>query len=162
MDNIANEKEAFAITDDAKAEWALKKINEAQAECDKFTEFYEMQIEKIKNQTAETIGYFQGLLAAYFENVPHRSTKTGIEKYKLPSGELIRKPAGIDYQHDDAKLLLSLKSEGKDEYIQVIEKPKWAEVKKYIKETGDIPDGVTPVETPAKFEVKTGGALNAG
>jgi len=152
------EKEQFTITDDAKAEWALVKIREAQAEQSKFTEFYKAQIAKINEQTEETVSYFQSLLAAYFETVPHRSTKTGIEKFKLPSGELVKSPAGVDYDRDPVKLLAWAKKHSpNDEYVKVKEEPKWADIKAYIKETGDIPDGVTPVETPAKFDVKLEG-----
>jgi len=156
MPNLT-EKEQFTITDDAKAEWALGKIREVQAEQNKFTEFYKAQIAKINEQTQETVSYFQSLLAAYFETVPHRSTKTGIEKFKLPSGELVKSPAGVDYDHDPVKLLAWAKEKNPKEYVKVAETAKWAEIKAYIKATGDIPDGVTPVETPAKFDVKLEG-----
>ena len=36
----------------------------------------------------------------------------------------------------------------------MVRKPGWAEVKQYIKETGEIPDGVEPYETEPVFTVK--------
>ena len=41
-----------------------------------------------------------------------------------------------------------------EEAVKVVRKPGWAEVKRYIKETGEIPDGVEPYETEPVFTVK--------
>ena len=143
----------FQIQDDQGAEWALKKIREAREEQDKWLNFYMIRMNQVKAQTQETIDYMEGLLRQYFDGVPHRVTKGGTEKYALPSGELICKPAGIEYQRDD-KALLDWCEANLPEAVKVTRKASWEDVKRYIKETGDIPEGVVPVETEPTFQVK--------
>ena len=93
------------------------------------------------------------LLRQYFDTQQRKVTKTGIEKYSLPGGELIRKPAGLDYKRDDTALLAWCEAH-LPEAVKVTRKAGWAEVKQYIKETGEIPDGVEPYETEPVFTVK--------
>ena len=143
----------FQIQDDQGAEWALKKIREAREAQDKWLNFYMIRMNQVKAQTQETIDYMEGLLRQYFDGVPHRVTKGGTEKYALPSGELICKPAGIEYQRDD-KALLDWCEANLPEAVKVTRKASWEDVKRYIKETGDIPEGVVPVETEPTFQVK--------
>ena len=147
-----HENGIFQIQDDQGAEWALKKIREAREEQAKWTDFYQGRMNQVKAQTQETIEFMEGLLRQYFAGVPHRVTKGGTEKYALPSGELICKPAGIDYERDEVALL-SWCEANLPEAVKVTRKASWADVKKYIKETGDIPDGVVPVETEPTFQV---------
>lgn len=147
--------ESFRISDDQKAEWALKKIKEAKEELAKWEAFYNQKLEAIRKDTQNTIDYMTFLLQQYFDTQEHRVTKTGIEKYALPSGELIRKPGGIDYESND-EALLAWCEKNLPAAIKVTRKTGWADVKNYIKETGEIPDGVTVVETDPVFQVKEG------
>ena len=148
-----HENGIFQIQDDQGAEWALKKIRESREEQAKWSDFYRTRLDQVMTQTQETIDYMEGLLRQYFASVPHRVTKGGTEKYALPSGELICKPAGIDYQRDD-KALLDWCEANLPEAVKVTRKASWEDVKKYIKETGDIPEGVVPVETEPTFQAK--------
>jgi hypothetical protein len=155
LEQAVKDNEAFEIRDDASAEWAIGKIKEAQAECDKFVKFYAAQTEKIKADTAGQAEYFTSLLARYFQTVPHKTTKTGIEKYKLPSGELIMNPTKIDYERKDDALLAWL-TVNKPEYIKTKPEPMWDKIKKDIIAGGELPDGVTPIEKQAEFKLKIG------
>ena len=110
-------------------------------------------MDQVKTQTQETIEFMEGLLRQYFDGVPHRVTKGGTEKYALPSGELICKPAGIDYERDEGALLNWCEA-NLPEAVKVTRTASWEDVRKYIKETGDIPEGVVPVETEPTFQVK--------
>lgn len=150
------EQTGWVITDDGGAEWAMRKIAEAENEMAAWKDHYAEQQARIEARCRQTIEFFTSKLADYFEQVPRRATKTGIEKYKLPSGELIRKPAGIEYQRDETAMLEWCKAQH-PEFVRVSEKASWSDVKAYIKETGEIPDGVLPVEKPAAFEVKVNG-----
>lgn len=150
------EQTGWRITDDGGAEYAMRKIAEARNEIARWRDYYAEQFDKIESQHRRTIDFFTAHLADYFEQVPRRATKTGIEKYKLPSGELVRKPAGIEYQRDEAAMLEWCKAQH-PEFVRVSEKASWSDVKAYIIETGEIPDGVLPVEKPATFEVKVNG-----
>ena len=144
----------WKITDDSGATYAAKKIAEAKAELEKMLAWYEMQAQKAKDEAQETIDFFTAALEEYFQTVPKRTTKTGIQKYAFPGGELVMKPASIEYERDEAQLLAWLKEQELFDLIAVTEKPMWADIKKRINETGELPDGVTPVEKPESFTVK--------
>lgn len=150
------ERERFVIKDDMQAEWAFKKIADAQAEIDKWTAYYKKQLDMIVERNNNTILYMRQLLEDFFDHhaLP-RVTKSGIEKYQLPCGELVRTPGGVDYHRDNGMLLEWCKAH-KPEFVKVKveETASWSAVKAYIKETGELPDGVELAETAPKFEVK--------
>ena len=146
--------ERFEVKDDLTAKWAADKIREKKAELTQLKRWYETQYAAAEARTTSEIGYLEGLLFAYFQQVPRRKTKTGIEKYQFPGGELVLTPAKVTYKHDDAALTAWL-DQPRPDLIKVTKSPMWSEVKKTILETGELPDGVTPEETAEKFEVKT-------
>lgn len=148
----AAEKERFVIHNDQMAEWAMGKIAQANADLKKWESFYKEKLEAARKDAEGTISYMSALLQEYFDTQERRVTKTGIEKYSLPSGELVRKPGGLDYKRDEAALLAWCKQNLPDA-VKVTEKAGWAEVKAYIKETGEIPEGVEPYQTEAAFSV---------
>ena len=145
--------ETFRIENDKQAEWALGKIAEAKAEQEKWEAFYSAKLDAIRLDTQGTIDYMTELLRQYFNTQECRETKTGIRKYSLPSGELVLKPAGIDYKRDEA-VMLAWCEEHLPEAVKVTRKAGWAEVKNYIKATGEIPEGVEVYETEPVFQVK--------
>ena len=147
------EAEGFRIENDKMAEWALSKIRDAREDIKKWEGFYNWKLEQARKESQNTIDYMTHLLRQYFDTQQRKVTKTGIEKYSLPSGELIRKPAGLDYKRDDTALLAWCE-EHLPEAVKVTRKAGWAEVKAYIKATGEIPDGVEPYETEPVFTVK--------
>lgn len=149
IDAAEGEGEGFQILNDQMAEWALGKIREAKAEQEKWEAFYGAKLEQIRKDTQNTIDYMTLLLQRYFDAQERRITKTGIEKYSLPSGELIRKPAGLDYKRDDTALLAWCEAH-LPEAVKVTRKAGWAEVKAYIKATGEIPDGVESRMRPSR------------
>lgn len=145
--------EEFRIDSDQKAEWALGKIAEAKEELERWENFYTAKLEALRAETQSTIDFMTGHLQRYFGTQEHRVTKTGIRKYSLPSGELVLKPAALDYQRDDAAMLSWCK-EHLPEAVKVTEKASWADVKDYIKQTGELPDGVTAFMTEPVFQIK--------
>lgn len=160
--------EPFKIDNDQKAEWALAKIREEQAEamriinvCKSIIMHYEEQMKKAEEDFEKKTAYLKSQLEQYFEMVEKRRTKTQ-EVYKLPSGTLRRKYPKPKYEKDDEKLVKWLKDRGLNDYIKVEEKPKWAEFKKAIKtvkgkvvdENGEVVEGITVVERPPTFEVE--------
>lgn len=147
------ERERFVIHNDKMAEWAMGKIAEANANIKMWKEFYKGKLEQALAEEEDTISYMTYKLREYFDTQPHHVTKTGIEKYSLPSGKLEMKPGTLDYKRDDAALLLWCKS-NLPEAVKVTEEPKWETVKAYIKKSGEIPDGVEPFQTEAKFTAK--------
>lgn len=166
----AQKQEQFEITDDGRAMWAVDKIAEADAELARMQAMYDAQRDRLDAQMQDQrdkhdreVGYFRGLLMAYFERVPHKETKTQA-KYSLLNGDLIRRRGGVDYKRDDAQLVGWLKATGKVQLVKVTEAPAWADLKKTLTvaengavidtETGEIVEGVTAEQKPDTFDVR--------
>jgi len=159
----------FTIDNDKLAEWALKKIREEKEEFERIKALAEeiiaeanFKIEQARKRYEANSAFLTGKLAEYFEKVPKKATKTQ-ETYRLLSGNLIRKFATVKPTPDKEKLTQWLKANGYTEYIKTIEEPIWGEFKKLIstegnlpiiKDTGEIVEGVTLVETPPEFKIR--------
>lgn len=154
--------EPFTITDDGKAEWAMKKIAEADAELERMSEWYVAQIEAAKQRHTETVSYFSNLLRGYMDKVPAKDTKT-MRKYALPSGELIISKAKKDFTISDADELLGWCQMNDATLVKVKMEPSWSAVKKRLQmtdagvvdtETGLVVSGVTEMDIEESFKVK--------
>jgi len=162
-------KPEFTIDNDKLAEWALKKIREEKEEFERIKALAEeiiaeanFKIEQARKRYEANNAFLTGKLAEYFEKVPKKATKTQ-ETYRLLSGTLIRKFTTVKPTPDKEKLTQWLKANGYTEYIKTIEEPIWGEFKKLIstegnipiiKDTGEIVEGVTLVETPPEFKIR--------
>lgn len=154
--------EPFRVTDDKSAEWCIRKIREARAEKQRWAEYYREQQRKIDQEADGTIGYFEALLADYFDMVPHKRTKTQ-ESYQLPGGKLVRKQQASEYQRDEAALLPWLK-ENAPALVKVTEAADWAALKNQLviapdgetvaTEDGEIVPGVKAIQRPEVFRVE--------
>jgi hypothetical protein len=153
-------KERYVIDSDQKAEWALQKIKEARADRDRWIAYYEEQIEKVKYSCDEDTANLECMLSEYFKMVPHKETKTQ-ENYPLPSGKLVLKKQGPEYDHDDAILVPWLEA-NMPELVKVKKSSNWAELKNMVTifdggvvdENGEPVPGVTVTERPEKFVVE--------
>lgn len=154
--------EPFRVTDDKSAEWCIRKIREAQAEKQRWRDYYAEQQRKIDQEADGTISYFEALLADYFDSVPHKRTKTQ-ESYQLPGGKLVRKQQAPEYQRDEAALLPWLKQNAPG-LVKVTETTDWAALKKQIiiapdgetvaTEEGEIIPGIKAIQRPEVFRVE--------
>ena len=160
--------EPFRIDNDQKAEWALAKIREEQAEamrimnvCKSMILHYEEQMKKAEEGLEKKTAYLKGQLEQYFDSVEKRRTKTQ-EVYKLPSGTLRRKYPKPEFKRDEDKLVAWLKEHNINDYIKVKETADWANLKKAIQvvgdkvvdENGEVVEGITVVDRPPVFEVE--------
>lgn len=160
--------EGFRIDNDQKAEWALAKIREEQAEamrimnvCKSMILHYEQQMKKAEEDLEKKTAYLRSQLEQYFDSVEKRRTKTQ-EVYKLPSGTLRRKYPGPQFKRDDDALVKWLKERNMKDYIKVKETADWANLKKAIQvvgdkvvdENGEVVEGITVVDRPPVFEVE--------
>lgn len=145
--------EGFRIENDKQAEWALGKIRDAKAELEKWEAFYTGKLEDARLDAKDTIDYMTSLLQQYFITQERRVTKTGIQKYSLPSGELVLKPGALDYKRDESALLTWCDAH-MPEAVKVTRKASWADVKARIQATGEIPDGVEAYMTEPTFQIK--------
>lgn len=160
----------FVIDSDVKAEWAVRKIRERRRECERIVAlcnmqkaFYTDQAMKEQQQAERDNAYLMDLLAAYFETVPHRKTKT-TESYRLAIGVLKRVQPSPEIRRDSAKedLLAWVKSNA-PHFLKVTEDVDWAGLKKeceiteagvIYKETGEIVTGVEVIPRAVRFDVE--------
>ena len=165
-----NDNKRFTVDSDAKADWAVKKIGEEQAEFERLKELAELnisrlkeRIEKEKEQFERRTSYLTALLEEYFETVPpNRLNKAATqESYKLLSGKLVRKYPSREIKYKDDDLVEFLKTSA-PEYIKTEQKPMWGEYKKTltfsdsgaVTADGELVPCITVTTTPEKFEVK--------
>jgi hypothetical protein len=156
------EHEDFQITDDSTAEWAVRKIKDAQQDTEKWRQHFADQLQAIANSNQSTINYMTSLLGGYFAIVPHRET-TMQAKYELPSATLIRKQQQPEYSRDNDTLLRYADENQRVDFIRVKREPNWEAIKAASTvqgetlvdtETGEIIPGITVVARPDKFDVK--------
>lgn len=165
------EQEGFVIDNDNKAEWALRKIAEEHAERDRLTmvidnqiEFYSERRAEIEKRTEDKVHNLEIMLAQYFENVPHKSTKTQ-QTYELPSGKLVMKQNAPKIDRNDEVLTHWLMDNGLVSYIQTKQSPMWGELKSsgmikecgdafVLDETGEVVQGVQLIQQEPTFSIK--------
>lgn len=143
----------FIVDNDQKAEWVISKIKEQQEEIEKWATFYDEQKRKAKENCSREIERLTGLLLPYFENVPKKETKTQFS-YTLPSGKLVYKKEKQDFEKDEDVLLSWCKTNYNEKFVNVKESVNWKDLKEHIKNTGELPEGVTIVKKEAEFKVE--------
>lgn len=167
-----DEKEKFVIDDDAKAEWALGKIRDAQKDRDRLLKLAEQKQKEIdefkdkvqKNYESET-SYMICLLQQYMAGVKCKKTKTQ-DTYQLYSGKLVRKHSKVDFKKDVEGLTAWLHFNAPD-YLKTKEEPMWAALKEdlifdpdsgicVLKDTGEVIGGLTAYRTEETFDIKFG------
>lgn len=172
MELEEGQKDSFRIENDRTAEWALERIKDATSEADRLRQVIEQkraeldeQLSQIDSRLESQTRYLKGLLEGYIRSgIKTKETKTQFS-YKLPTGTLVMKKPSYSYQRDDSAIISQMHDLGKEEYVETIEKLKWADFKKtlvfdedtvYDPETGALIDGITAVKEPEKFEVRLG------
>lgn len=167
----SGEPRRFVIDSDEKAEWAVKKIREAEEEHDRLAALIEQERAALDEKKAKfdaalerDTAFLKAALSDYMRTVKCKATKTQ-ESYQLLSGKLIRKRAGVDFSVDSEALAGWLRESGREDLLSVTVKPMWGEIKKrlaadpesgavVIAETGEVVEGVTAVEKPETFSIK--------
>lgn len=164
MSELLNDaREEFTVTDDAAAEWCMKKIRKIEADRAMWKAHYEAQMEKVNKAADDDVAYFTAKLEEYFANVPHKTTKTQ-ESYTLPGGKLIRKKQQPEFETDDEALVPWLEENFMSQLVKVKKSADWAALKKVCSVTpdgehvatdeGEIIPGVTVTQRPDVFKVE--------
>lgn len=166
------EEEVWQIKSDAEAEWLIDKVNDDLIEINRFElsltnkiEILEERLEKVKKEKENKITRRDSYLLRYFEEIPEELKKKSktMEKYRLPSGEIIKKYPGPEFKRDNDTLVNWLKENKMNDYIEIKESPKWADLKKSTKtiggsvifeETGEIIEGIEVIERTPTLEFK--------
>ena len=153
---------AFVIDNDQKADWAVRKIAEVEADYTRMCNWYDLQFEKLQKQRAARIERLTAMLQGYFATVPAKDTKT-MRKYALPSGELVFAKAKKDFAVEDSAALLVWAIENSPADVKVTSSPVWGSIKKRLKftdagivdsETGLEVSGVGMIDKPEEFKVR--------
>ncbi len=166
------EKEEWKIKNDEEADWWIELHQEKLAEVRRLRiqlenkiAFYQEKLDKVIKEEEAIIEIRDSKLAEYFETLDEKQmkkTKT-MMKYRLPSGELVKKFRAPEFKRDNDKLTLWLENNGMKEYIEVKKQAKWGELKKKTKvvgnnvvfeDTGEIVEGIEVIERPAEFKVE--------
>lgn len=166
---LAND--SWKVKNDDDAEFIIESTNEELVESARYRlalqnkiKGLEEKLKKLDESDKYLIERRNSYLIEYFETIDEKfkkKTKTQ-EKYRLPSGEIIKKYQGPEFKRDEAKLLNWIKSNKMNEYVEVKETPKWGELKKITKlingqvatEDGEIIEGVELIERPPVIEFK--------
>ena len=165
------QQEGFKIDSDSKAEWAVKRIKEAEREQNRLLalvdeERAELDVrekEILDNYAKKTDGLktmLEEYLRAQYAKEEARETNTQIT-YQLLSGKLVYKKSGLELKQN-ADVLVNWCKEHLPDAVKVTYTPKWAEIKKNIKvvdgvpvyaPTGEVVDGVEEAYVASKFNV---------
>lgn len=165
------QRDTFAITDDKSAEWAIKKIKEAERERNRLLALInkeradlDIREQQIEGQYDNRTSYLKELLKSYirnvYENGDARETKTQIA-YQLLSGELVLKKPTTKLQQDD-KALTDWCRTHLPERVKTTYKADWAEIKKNVKvvdgiavyePTGEVMSGVTEQSVAPELKI---------
>ena len=172
------QQDGFKIDSDSKAEWAVKRIKEAEREQNRLLalvdeERAELDVrekEILDNYAKKTDGLkalLEEYLRAQYAKEEARETNTQIT-YQLLSGKLVYKltveqgkALNQELKHN-ADVLVNWCKEHLPDAVNVTYTPKWAEIKKNIKvvdgipvyaPTGEVVDGVEEAYVASKFNV---------
>lgn len=152
--------DGWVIENDQQAEWAIKKIEDSEAELEKWRSFYLGRVAALEEEYSRLYETMRRKLADYFQTVPHRETKTQF-KYSLPSADLIQRKAKETWERDDSRLIEWLKENNYSESIKVSTSVNWKAAKEHLevdesgtvvdKDTGEICEAVTFKTEPGEF-----------
>lgn len=164
-------EDRWRIKSDEEAEWWIDEKEEELVEVRRYKMSLENKIQILKEKLDKAqkeedfiIEQRNGKLIEYFESIDEKQMKKTqtMLKYRLPSGELVKKFPGPKFERDEEKLTKWLEDNKMDEFIEVKKQAKWGELKKATKvvngqvvtEDGEIVEGVEVVERAPEFKVE--------
>ena len=172
LDSSEVENEGWKIKNDEQADWwievkeaELVEIRRLKMQLENKIAFYKEKLDKVEKEEKQIIEQRDGRLAEYFETLDEsqmKKTKT-MHKYRLPSGELVKKFPEPEFKRNNDTLAKWLEDNQLDEYVEIKKQAKWGELKKGIevvgnsvvlKDTGEIVEGVEAIERAPEFQVK--------
>lgn len=154
-------QEELEVRTDLEAGWQLERRKKVIADRDELIAFYKERIKAAEEDADIKLGFIDRALRAFFDTVPHKSTKTQ-DYYKLPGGKLMMKRQNPEYKRDDATTIEWLKANGGANYIKTVESLDWANLKadativgnNIVNADGEIIPGVEVTEREPKFCVE--------
>lgn len=162
------EKQGFTIQSRASANYALKKIREAEKKISENNEFAQEEIDRVEqwlksenDEHTNTINFFQSHLAEYALNKREEDPKFKSEK--LPNGSYGFRKSQPKWDYDIDKVVEYLEKSNLSDFLNIKKTPKKANIKKVFSvhdgkvinpDTGELVDGITVNDQEDKFNVK--------
>ena len=128
-------KEGWECKNDQDAEWCLLQIRRAMAEKERWKAHYKAALESVNASCDETISNMEHFLLVYFQNVPHKHTKTE-ENYALPSGKIMMKNQNTSFDYDEDEVIKWLKDHKKG-FVKTKETLDWDGLKNTLSVIGE-------------------------
>src|SRR5690625_480851 len=161
------EKESFTVKDDSSANWALRKIKYINDRLDENKALFDAEMDKLERwikseeeKSQKDIDFFRSLLAEYAMKKKEKDPK--FKSLKLPNGRIGFRKQQPKWNYDDETVLEALKKANMNDFINVKESPRKADIKKAFDvvgnqvinpDTGEILEGITIEERPDNFNV---------
>ena len=172
---VKNNDEGFAVDDDNKATWCLRKIKHFKSKQEKNKELAEKQIKEIEKEISEvedwldaensklenSIEFMESKLYLYAQQL--REENPDLKTQKLPFGQLQFRTQRPKWKYDNDKLLDFAEKNYQDlikikrsvDKRKLKSQAKIVRGKVIIEKTGEVVEGVEVVERGEKFKVKT-------
>ena len=169
------EKERFAVTDEASAEWCLEKLEENAKARALIEEQYQRMIARHEKWRADALVeiesgdvYLKGLLEPWAAEKIADGKKKSV---KLPSGVIGFRAGGKTWKMGDEKIeattpaLVAFVKENDDSFVKVQESVRWGDYKKTLNvmkdgrvatSDGQIIEGMTVTQGAPSFYVEVG------
>ena len=167
------ERERFAVTDEASAEWCLEKLEENAKARALIDEQYKQMTARYEKWRADALAelesndlYLKGLLEPWAAEKIADGKKKSV---KLPSGVIGFRAGGKTWKMGDEKVeattpaLIAFVKENDDSFVAVKETVRWGDYKKTLKEMkdgrvatsdGQIIEGMTVTQGEPSFYVE--------
>jgi hypothetical protein len=154
----ATQCDQFQIATKDQAAWALRKMSKIQAEVNENALAADIEIKRIMDwrisenaKLQGSLNFFEYLLMGYFQE--QRKADPSLKTVKLPHGILKMRAQQAEFAYDD-EVLLPWAKEHLPAAVVVKESVAKNRLKDWLRETGELPDGVTITDRPDKFSVE--------
>lgn len=141
---VQDDERGFEITDDSLADWAIRKIAQAQQRIEGRKQFVETEINRLREwqeaqdkKDEQTIGFFTAALQSYFERLRRHGLLGDRKSYSLPHGTLQVRTTRPRWARADVDALTRWASERG--LVRTKVEPAWADISKHLRPTGDYP-----------------------
>lgn len=159
--------EQFQITDLGGASWAMRKLAAIRRRQDEVRRVADSEVTRIQDWAATQVrsldqdgAYFESLLTDYHRRLVAEDPKA--KTISLPHGALKCRAQQPEYIRDEDELLAWAEAADPEALVEVKKSPRWAEIKKRGKpsgqhlidqDTGEVIAGVLVVPREPKFTV---------
>jgi phage host-nuclease inhibitor protein Gam len=155
-----SQSEGFVVDSLEKAEWCLRKLAKLAQEDAEDEAMAQREIQRIqawlearKKPRQQSREFFEEHLRRFHEKLLQDDPKRN-KTVKLPHGTLKARKLPDKWEYDEQAILEWAKANARIEFIRVKAEPDKQAIKQYVKETGEVPPGVTVTTQGIKFDVE--------